>query len=83
MAESEQRSAATSLSTMASAVGKLEAFDPAADSIAVYSERVEIYFAANSVPEGKHVVMFLSLIRGNAYALLHHLLAPRSCPRCL
>ena len=41
-------------------VGKLEAFDPDTDSITVYLERVEIYFAANSIPGEKRVAVLLS-----------------------
>ncbi|ETW98371.1 MAG: hypothetical protein ETSY2_42925 [Candidatus Entotheonella gemina] len=39
-------------------------------------ERVEIYFAANDVPEDKKVPVFLNFIGGNSYAILRSLLAP-------
>ena len=51
-------------------------FDPDNGFIAMYLERMELYFSANSVPKTKQVPVFLNLIGGDTYELLCNLLAP-------
>ena len=59
-------------------LGSLPAFDEDTESIKAYVERAKIFFMANSVPEEKQAVVFLSCIGGKTYALLRSLLAPMS-----
>ena len=61
---------------MATQFGTLKEFQPESDSIKAYLERVELYFTANSVDEGKQVPILLSAIGSATYALLSDLLAP-------
>ena len=57
-------------------VGHIEAFNPDNERISAYLERVELFFIANGVAEGKQVATLLSVIGGKTYALLSDLLAP-------
>ena len=57
-------------------VGHIEAFNPDNELISAYLERVELFFIANGVAEGKQVATLLSVIGGKTYALLSDLLAP-------
>ena len=55
---------------MAGAIaGRLEPFDPGVESIVVYLQRVELYFAANEIKAEKRVPVLLNVI-GENYALL-------------
>ena len=50
--------------------GRLEPFDPEVESIVVYLERVELYFAANEIKADKRVPVFLNVIGRENYSLL-------------
>ena len=56
--------------------GKIEEFQLENESISGYLERIELYFSANAVEEGKQVAVFLSMIGAKTYSLLRNLLAP-------
>ena len=56
--------------------GRIEEFSPEKETISNYLERVEIFFQANTIADEKKVPVFLSIARGNIYALLHSLLSP-------
>ena len=45
-------------------LGSLHEFRPDSEDFSTYMERVEIYFAANDVPENKQVPVFLNAIGG-------------------
>ena len=63
---------------MAGAIaGRLEPFDPEVESIVVYLERVELYFAANEIKADKRVPVFLNLIGRENYSLLRSILSPQ------
>ena len=53
-------------------------FKPDQESLAVYLERVELFFAANNVQAERKVPMLLAVIGSAAYSVLHNLLAPES-----
>ena len=59
-----------------STFGHVEEFNPDAESIAAYTERIDLYFVANDVPEDKQVPVFLSMVGGKSYELLRNLCAP-------
>ena len=46
------------------AIGRLDEFNSANDSITAYVERAQLYMEANSVPEDKKVAVFFSTIGG-------------------
>ena len=54
-------------------VGKLTDFDLGNDSITAYVERINLYFTANDVADGKKVAVFLSAIGPKTCALLRNL----------
>ena len=56
--------------------GRLEEFSPEKETISNYIERVELFFQANGIANGKKVPVFLSAAGGNIYALLRNLLSP-------
>lgn len=56
--------------------GQLPAYRPEAEGITAYLERVELFFTANDIAEGKRVSIFLSSVGGKTYSLLRDLLAP-------
>ena len=61
---------------MATPYGHIAAFHPESDSIKAYLERVQLYFAANKVPEDLQVPVLLSSIGAPTYSLLSDLFAP-------
>ena len=58
--------------------GRLEEFSPEAGPLSAYLERVEIFFAANSVADEKKVPVFLNAIGATVYSTLRDLLAPEN-----
>ena len=56
--------------------GTLKEFDPDAESIKTYLDRVELYFTANSVVAANQVPILLSAIGSSTYSLLSDLFAP-------
>ena len=56
--------------------GELNTFNPESENITTYLERVELYFMANSVPEGKQVPALLMSIGPKNYSIIQGLVAP-------
>ena len=56
--------------------GRIEEFSADKENISNYLERVEIFFQANGIADGKKVPVFLSIAGGSVYALLRSLLSP-------
>ena len=52
---------------MALTFGQIQEFSPEDETIGAYLERVELYFQANGVAEGRRVAAFLSIIGGKNY----------------
>ena len=59
------------------AYGRIDTFNPDCESIEAYLERIDLYFAANNVPDDRKVAIFLSVLGGKTYTLLRNLLAPQ------
>ena len=58
--------------------GRINEFCPDNETLSVYLERVDLFFAANNVPDENKVPLFLTVIRATAYSVLHNLVAPAS-----
>lgn len=56
--------------------GRIEEFSSATEDFATYIERFEQFLAANDVPDGKKVPVFLSVIGAKTYSLLKNLVSP-------
>ena len=56
--------------------GTMDPFDPDTDNWPAYSERLEQFFVANDIADGKKVAVLLTLIGTKAYTLLRNILAP-------
>jgi len=56
--------------------GKINVFEPDSEVFSAYLERIELYFEANGIEEGKQVPVFLSLLDTKTYSLLRTLVAP-------
>ena len=56
--------------------GTLKEFCPASDSMKTYLQRVDLYFAANSVKDDKKVAILLTSIGASTYDRLCDLMAP-------
>lgn len=61
---------------MASIVGHIDEFDSTKEDFESYCERLEQFFAANSVAGDKQRAVFLSVVGPSTYGLLKSLLAP-------
>ena len=61
-----------------STIGQIQKFCPDSETFAAYVERVELFFTANDIPAEKKVPIFLSVVGGTMYGLLHKLLMPAS-----
>ena len=59
-------------------IGQIQQFHPDSESFAAYVERVEHFLMANDIPAEKEVPIFLSVVGGTTYQLLHNLLVPAS-----
>ena len=64
------------MSATARVLGTLYEFDPKADNISTYLERLQLYFEANGVKEESKVAVLLTIIGARAYDTLRNLLAP-------
>ena len=60
------------------AFGELKQFKPEVEKISLYLERVDLYFTANEIAEGRRVTVFLSIIGAKTYSLLCDLVSPAS-----
>ena len=56
--------------------GQIQEFELDNESFSMYIERLELFFEANDVPDGKRVPVLLSLTGAKNYALLRSLVAP-------
>ena len=56
--------------------GTLKEFNPEAERISTYLERMALFLKANKVADEDKVPVFLSIIGGKVYSLLRDLLAP-------
>ena len=61
---------------MTHSLGALHEFHPDGEDFSTYMERVQIFFAANDVPEAKQVPVFLNAVGRNTYGVLRSLLSP-------
>ena len=61
---------------MMATIGKLSEFIPECESLTAYVERVELYFEANKIEEGRKVSVFLSVLGSKTYSVLRDFLAP-------
>lgn len=59
-------------------LGHIAKFRPDDERFYVYVERFELFLATNNVPQGRkvRVPMFLTVLGGSTYGLLHNLMAP-------
>ena len=57
-------------------LGRIQEYSPENELFSSYTERVELFFAANHGPKEKKVVVFLSLIGSKTYSLLQNLVSP-------
>ena len=57
-------------------LGTMDPFDPDTDSWPAYSERLEQFFVANDIADGKKVAVLLTVIGTKAYTLLRNIIAP-------
>ena len=64
------------MSATARVLGTLHEFDPKADNISTYLERLQLYFEANGVKEESKVAVLLTVIGARASDTLRNLLAP-------
>ena len=56
--------------------GQINEFRLENESFSVYLERFELFVLANSIADSKKVPLFLTVLGGNTYGLLHNLMAP-------
>ena len=57
-------------------LGTMDPFDPDFDNWSAYTERLEQFFVANDIAEGKRRAVLLTVIGTKAYTLLRNILAP-------
>ena len=57
-------------------LGTMDPFDPDIDSWPAYSERLEQFFVANNIADGKKVAVLLTVIGTKACTLLRNIMAP-------
>ena len=59
-------------------LGRMQEFEPDTESISAYLERLQLFFEANDIADGKKVSVLLTVIGRNNFSLLRNLLAPDS-----
>ena len=57
-------------------IGKIDEFDHEKEHWTAYQERMELFFQANAVANGRKLAVFLKLIGPKTYGLLRNLVAP-------
>ena len=55
--------------------GTISEFRQDTEELDTYLERVELYFTANEIPDGKQLPIFLNVVGSTTYSLLRSLLA--------
>jgi hypothetical protein len=58
-------------------IGKISTFDESVETWDVYTERVDLYFQANGVPETLRVPSFLAIVGAKTYGLLKNIVSPQ------
>ena len=58
--------------------GKIDEFQPDRETLSVSVKRFELFAAANNVAEARKVPLFLTVLGGSTYSLLHNLFAPEN-----
>ena len=58
-------------------IGKISTFDESVETWDVYTERVDLYFQANGVPETLRVPSFLAIVGVKTYGLLKNIVSPQ------
>ena len=58
-------------------MGRIQEFDPQAENITTYLERLQLYFDENGVEANRRVPVLLTLIGAKVYGTLRSLLAPK------
>ena len=61
---------------MAGHIGNIAVFQPEAESMPAYLERMDLFLIANDIAADKRVPVFLSLVGGATYGLLRNLCSP-------
>lgn len=59
--------------------GSIQEYQPDNELFSSYLERVELYFAANDIPNDKKVPVFLSVLGSVIYSLLRAPACPKTC----
>ena len=57
-------------------LGRIDEFNPEAETITAYLERVELFFVANKVEDDRKASVLLTLVGGTVYGVLRNLLSP-------
>ena len=62
--------------TTKSTLGTMDPFDPDTDTWPAYTKRLDQFFVANDIADGKKVAVLLTVIGTKAYTLLRNIVAP-------
>ena len=76
MVEPGGPASAATLTVATASFGHIGEFKPDNERFSVYVERFELFLAANGVQDSRKVPLFLTMVGGTTYGLLHHLVAP-------
>ena len=56
--------------------GHIDEYQPELESFRAYSERIQLFFLANKIPESRRVAVLLSIMGTKNFSLLRDLIAP-------
>ena len=76
MVEPGGPASAATLTVATASFGHIGEFKPDNERFSVYVERFELFLAANGVQDSRKVPLFLTMVGGTTYGLLHNLVAP-------